>query len=76
MHVAIALFLAIVVSALLVGVFSASPAFAIPILALFLVIPIVYGRLARRVSSSEVEKGDTPSSDEASYTPVIDPSDR
>lgn len=56
--------------------FSASPVFAIPILLVFLVIPVIYGRLARRVSTSDVETGAAPSSSRAAYTPVVDPSER
>ena len=75
MHVAIALGLALVASLFLVVVVGATPFLAIPIFALALGFAALLGVIARRQSQRTLES-DVPSTQEASYTPVVDPSER
>ena len=75
MHIAIALGVALVASLFLIVVMSATPFLAIPIFALALGVVALLGVIARRQAQSTLDS-DVPSTQEASYTPVVDPAER
>jgi H+/gluconate symporter-like permease len=74
MEAAVAIFIGLVIVFVVVVVAGLSPFLALPILALVLAIPVLYGRMAARMSKGPVD--DAPSSTESSYDPVVDPSER
>jgi Na+/H+ antiporter NhaD/arsenite permease-like protein len=74
MHVAIALALAVLAVLVLVGLMGASPFIGIPILAFAVVFAAIYAVVARRLAERSLDT-DAPSTREASYTPVSDPTE-
>ena len=74
MHIAIALAIAVVATLALAGLGVASPFIGIPILAFALVFAGIYALIARRLAERSLDT-DAPSTREASYTPVTDPTD-
>ena len=75
MHVVIALAVAALASLLVVLVIGGSPVLAIPIMALGVGFAALFAVIVRRRSQRTLDT-DVPSTQEASYTPVVDPAER
>jgi hypothetical protein len=75
MHIAIAIGTAVVLTLGLVLVAGATPFVGIPLLIVALAIAAMFAGAMRRATERRLES-DAPSSREASYDPVIDPSER
>lgn len=75
MHITIAVGIALVLTLGLVLVAGASPFVGIPLLVVALGIAAMFAGAMRRATERRLES-DAPSSREASYDPVIDPSER
>ena len=74
MEAAVAIFIGLVIAFVVIVVAGMSPFLALPILAIVLAIPVLYGRMSARMSRGPVDEA--PSSREASHDPVVDPSER
>jgi membrane protein implicated in regulation of membrane protease activity len=75
MHIAIAIGVAVVLTLGLVLVAGTTPFVGIPVLIVAVAIAAMFAGAVRRASERRLES-DAPSSREASYEPVIDPSER
>lgn len=75
MHITIAIGMALVVTLGLVLVAGVTPFVGIPLLIVAVAIAAMFAGATRRASERRLES-DAPSSREASYNPVIDPSER
>ncbi len=78
MHVAVGVFLAIAGLALLVGLMGATPFIGIPVAVVLLVAPFAWAGLTgrRTVEGRRLEKRGVPTTEDASYTPSVDPAER
>lgn len=74
MHVAIAIAVAVLATLVLAGTGVASPFIGIPILVFGLVFAGIFAVVARRTAERSLDS-DVPSTREASYTPVSDPTE-